>query len=91
MKRVCIARAMAIKPKILILDETLSSLDGSLVMEFLELLRQLKGEISIFLITHDVRLVKLVCDRVLVIDNGEIVECASGRSELKKRDWQKAY
>ena len=62
----------------MILDESLSSLDATLAVEFLKLLKDIKKQTSILLITHDLRLVRLVCDRVVLMDDGRIVERASG-------------
>jgi hypothetical protein len=85
LQRVCIARAMAIKPKLLILDEALSSLDATLAVEFLKLLKDIKKQTSILLITHDLRLVRLVCDRVVLMDDGRIVERASGGDKFTSK------
>lgn len=80
-QRVCIARAMAIKPKIIILDEATSSLDIALQAEILKLISEMKGEFSFIVITHDIRVVRKICDRVIVLENGVIAEiCDSSLS-----------
>ena len=76
---------MAVKPKLLILDEALSSLDATLAVEFLKLLKDIKKQTSILLITHDLRLVRLVCDRVVLMDDGRIVERASGGDKFTSK------
>ncbi|MCR4942061.1 MAG: dipeptide/oligopeptide/nickel ABC transporter ATP-binding protein [Campylobacter sp.] len=72
--RVCIARALAIKPRFVILDESLSSLDAYLAVEFLRLIKELKNQTSFLLISHDLRLLRLLCDRALELKNGEILQ-----------------
>ncbi len=80
-QRAAIARAIAIKPKLLILDEATSSLDVTVQEEILELLTNLKAEreISYLFICHDIALVQNFCDRVLVMYQGKIVE--QGKTE----------
>lgn len=75
-QRVAIARALATSPKVLLSDEGTSSLDPRSTASILELLRNINQElgITILLITHEMDVVKTICDRVAVIDRGEIVE-----------------
>ncbi|MER3124321.1 dipeptide/oligopeptide/nickel ABC transporter ATP-binding protein [Bacillus pumilus] len=82
LQRVCIARAISTHPAILILDEILSSLDVSVQVQILELLETLKQELdmTILLITHDVEAAVYLCDRLLFLHEGNIVE------ECKKDD-----
>ncbi|MFC3847068.1 ATP-binding cassette domain-containing protein [Helicobacter baculiformis] len=72
--RVCLARACAIYPKFLILDESLSSFDLVLQHQIIALLKELKGQISFLFITHDLRLAKTFCDEIILLDKGRIVE-----------------
>ncbi|WP_205588347.1 ATP-binding cassette domain-containing protein [Helicobacter vulpis] len=72
--RVCLARACAIAPKFLILDESLSSFDLVLQHQIITLLKELKKEISFLFITHDLRLAKAFCDNIILLDKGKIVE-----------------
>jgi D-methionine transport system ATP-binding protein len=78
-QRVGIARALANKPKVLLSDEATSALDPETTRSILDLLRRINQELglTIVLITHEMQVVKQICDRVAVMDAGRIVE--SGR------------
>ncbi len=83
-QRVVIARALALNPKILICDESVSMLDAEVQSEVLELLCSLqeKLKLSLLFITHDLSVAAGFCHRVLVFDNGKIIEENSGRNIL---------
>ena len=75
-QRVAIARALAMNPKILLCDEATSALDPQTTKSILKLLKSINEElnITIVIITHQMSVVREICDRVAVIEDGEIVE-----------------
>lgn len=85
LQRVCIARAVALKPKYILLDEAISSLDVSTQTQVMDLLIKLKDEykLSYIFITHDLTAVTYLCNKVLFVHNGEIVEKVNDILEIR--------
>lgn len=85
-QRICIARSLALDPKVLICDEATSSLDVSVQMQILQLLQQLqqKLQLSYLLITHNFSVVAYMADDVAVMQQGKIVEYGAVENILHK-------
>ena len=90
-QRIGIARALALSPKFLILDESVSALDVSVQAQILNLLHDLRSEFSFtaLFISHDLTVVRHICDRIMVMRKGKIVEC--GTAEQIYRNPQAEY
>ena len=75
-QRAAIARALAVEPKVLICDEATSALDVTIQKQIMELLEELKEKhgLSFIFICHNLALVQMFCDRVLVLYEGKVVE-----------------
>ncbi|MDH3746909.1 MAG: ABC transporter ATP-binding protein [Gammaproteobacteria bacterium] len=81
-QRVAIARALIVEPKVLICDEAVAALDGTVREQILKLLQDIQGRtgLSILFISHDLGVVSSISHRVLVMYLGRLVECADGQT-----------
>jgi peptide/nickel transport system ATP-binding protein len=94
-QRVAIARALILRPKVLLLDEPTSALDASIQAEILNLLDELRTRLGLtyVLVSHDLAVVAHLCDRLLVMRNGEAVEettAAALRGGIAASDYTRA-
>jgi general L-amino acid transport system ATP-binding protein len=77
-QRVAIARAMCMRPKIMLFDEPTSALDPEMVKEVLDVMIELaEGGMTMLVVTHEMGFAKMVADRVVFMDHGQIVEQAA--------------
>ncbi|EHI70144.1 ABC transporter ATP-binding protein [Streptococcus ictaluri] len=76
LQRLCIARALLLKPKVIIFDESLSALDPLTQVKLLELLDELKNryQLSYIMISHDPKICQAICDQLFVMKDGMLVE-----------------
>ncbi|MFH7242772.1 MAG: ABC transporter ATP-binding protein [Spirulina sp.] len=90
-QRICIARALALNPKFIICDESVSALDVSVQAQVLNLLKELQAEFDLtyIFISHDLAVVKFMSDRIMVMNRGQVEEI--GPAEAVYRQPQTPY
>src|SRR5690606_30441375 len=93
-QRLCIARALGVRPRLIVCDEVVSALDVSVQAQIVNLLLDLKKThgLALLFITHDLSLVRAIADRVLVMNAGKLVEegTAAGLFAHPREDYTKA-
>jgi glutamate transport system ATP-binding protein len=90
-QRVAIARAMAMEPKLMLFDEPTSALDPEMIREVLDVMRELaRGGMTMVVVTHEMGFAREVCDRLVFIDEGKIVEEAPPDEFFKGAKSQRA-
>ena len=87
-QRVAMARALVMKPKVMLFDEVTSALDPELVGEVLEVIRDLakEGEMAMILVTHEMDFALDVADRVLFLDKGVIAQRGTAKEVIEESD-----
>jgi peptide/nickel transport system ATP-binding protein len=90
-QRICIARTLALEPKFIVCDESVSALDVSVQAQVLNLLNELKQDFGLtyIFISHDLSVIKFISDRIMVMNNGQLVE--TGYPEELYQNPQEAY
>ncbi len=77
-QRVAIARALAMDPKLMLFDEPTSALDPEMIKEVLDVMRKLaESGMTMFIVTHEMNFAKEICDKIVFMDEGRIVEVAT--------------
>jgi polar amino acid transport system ATP-binding protein len=73
-QRIAIARALAMKPGLMLFDEPTSALDPEMIGEVLDVMKELAGEMTMVVVTHEMGFARAVADRVIFMDEGRVVE-----------------
>jgi len=83
-QRICIARALVMEPEVLVADEAVSALDVSVQAQVLELLEQIRQRtgVGVLFITHDLRVAAQICDTIVVMQRGQVVETGAAETVL---------
>ncbi|OZI50572.1 ABC transporter ATP-binding protein [Bordetella genomosp. 4] len=83
-QRICIARALVMEPEVLVADEAVSALDVSVQAQVLGLLEQIRQRtgVGVLFITHDLRVAAQICDTILVMQRGQVVETGAAETVL---------
>lgn len=81
-QRIAIARAIVAKPRLLLADEAVSALDLSTRIRIVELLQQLAADMTLVFVSHDLGVVAALCDEMVILEKGRIVEAGATRKIL---------
>ena len=85
-QRIAIARAIVAKPDIIIADEVVSALDLSTRTRIIDLMRMLSSRMTFIVVSHDIALVALLCEQLVVLEKGRIVEQGATRDLLARAE-----
>ncbi|MCA9735289.1 MAG: ABC transporter ATP-binding protein [Deferribacteres bacterium] len=85
-QRVCIARALSVRPQVLVADEPTANLDAIIKGQIIDRLRSIQNEhsLTIIFITHDISVAERIADRIILMQNGRIVDILGKQVELSK-------
>ena len=83
-QRLCIARTLAVKPEILLLDEPTASVDPSSARALETVIKELKKHYTIIMVTHDIRQTKRISDHVVFLCEGDVIESGSSTHMFSK-------
>ncbi len=89
-QRVAIARALMMNPEIMLFDEPTSALDPEVVKDIIEIISQLKNQITMIVITHHVKFAKIIADRVIFMDQGKVLADQPANEFFKKPNSHRA-
>jgi microcin C transport system ATP-binding protein len=93
-QRIAIARAMILQPRLVVLDEPTSALDMTVQVQIVELLRNLQKKygLAYIFISHDLRVVRALAHKVMVMQNGDVVEAGAGDAvfDAPREDYTRA-
>jgi ABC-type microcin C transport system duplicated ATPase subunit YejF len=81
-QRIAIARAIVARPKLLLADEAVSALDLSTRIRIVELFKRLSADMTLVFVSHDLSVVAALCDRIVILERGKIVEAGATRKIL---------
>ena len=73
-QRIAIARALAMKPGLMLFDEPTSALDPEMIGEVLDVMKELAQEMTMIVVTHEIGFARATADRVIFMDDGQIIE-----------------
>lgn len=89
-QRVAIARALMMDPKIMLLDEPTSALDSEIIQDLIGIISHLKNQMTMIVITHHIKFAKIIADRVIFLDQGEVLADQLAENFFKRPDSHRA-